>query len=169
MKRLDETLLDGTIETMVRAIQSANRIGVFDDNLFKQLSSTFVQAVSASLKMEMHKLPKDKQSTFKRFADELIKPVKRASDMGSFLKALSTIGIAKQNIIKRLQTEMLVENRFARFFDGLNKQLQKSKTAAQDWISDNRDRLIKTIQDFLTQWVDELISSVSHSLQKKGV
>ena len=162
--KLDETIFDGTIEMMINAMHTAWRVGVFDDQLFKQMSSTFVQAVNASLKMEIHKLPKERQAAFKSFADELIKPVKRANNMGSFLDALKTVGIAKQNIVKRLQVEMLSENRFRKFFSGVNKQLRKSG----DWIADNKNKFIKVVLDFLEEWITEIISYISHSLQKKG-
>ena len=164
MQRIDESIFDGTIEMMIYAMHTAWQLRVFDDQLFRQLSSTFVQAVNASLKMEMYKLPKESQSIFKGFADELVKPVKRANDMGSFLKALETIGVAKQNIVKRLQTEMLSENRFRKFFDGVVKQLRKSG----DWITDNKNKFQRVVTDFLEEWISELMSSIAQSLQKKG-
>ena len=164
MHRIDETIFDGTLEMMIGALLTATRLDIFDDRLFKQLSSTFVQAVNASLKMEMHKLPKEKQSTFKGFAGELIKPVKQAGDMDSFIKALKTIGIAKQNIVKRLQTEILSESKFRKFFDGVVKQLRKSG----DWIADNKEKFVKVCIDFLEEWIIELMSSIAQSLQKKG-
>ena len=157
--RIDETLLDGTLKSMVHAMRSANNIGVIDDKLYKTLTDTFVRAVKASLKMEMHKLPEDKRDEFEKFANGLVKYVKKANDLDSFLSALSSVSIAKQNIVRRLS-----ESRFSRFFDGL----VKSKDKAMEWIADNKQKFIKMIKEFLTEWITEILISTSSKLQKKG-
>lgn len=144
---------------MVHAIRSANNIGVIDDKLYKTLTDTFVRAVKASLKMEMHNLPEDKRDEFERFANGLVKHVKKANDLESFVNALSMVSIAKQNIVRRLS-----ESRFTKFFD----ELMRSKDKAMEWIADNKQKFIKMIKKFLTEWITEILSSISSKLQKKG-
>lgn len=168
MVRVDETITDGTIDSLLNATRIAWQLGVFDDEFFKYIVGDFIKGIRSSLKYELYDIPKENHNTFLRYADILIKPIEASKDMQSFMSAVTKVVTAKNNIVKRLrmtETYIVESSKFKSAFDGFKRVVSSSNGKLDDWWIRNKDKILKLIVEYLIKYIIGVLSIVKPKLK----
>lgn len=155
---INESTTDGTIESLIDATKIATKMGVFTDDLLKEVKQNFISGARASLKTEKSKLPSDKRNEYQKLMDSLIDPLEKANSMSKFIKALQIISVTKNNILDRLGVdESLVESKILTWFKDAKKQ-------SADWWKENIAMIIEKISKVLLSLINNISDKIVQNL-----
>lgn len=158
-----ESTTDGTIESLIDVTKFSMRMGIFDDDLLRDVVDDFVRGVEGSLKGQTNKLTNQQKKEFDGYVEAMMNPLRKSKNMNQFLGALSSIAIAKNNILKRMEmTESLDESVIINW-------LRKAKNATADWWDKNKYAIVSTIVEVLVQIVIEVLFAVLNGMLKSDI
>lgn len=159
-----ESTTDGTIESLLSTITVAYQLGVFTDTLFNDMKFTFTQTISNVLRSEIKKIPKDAHSEYLKYANALKSPIESATDMKSFIKALSMVVAAKKNIIKRLSIpENHIQENISSTLNSLKSSIKKLGDDASEWVISNKKKIIGLVVSILTTYIISFLDYIFSS------
>lgn len=157
---LNEATTDGSIESLIDASKIAVKMNIFDDNLFREMKDNMLLGVIGSLKGEVDRLPADKRSEFKKYADALMKPLEKAKNLSQFINSLTLVAAAKNNIIKRYSLDEVFNESV------VIDKLKNIKNKAVSWWNENREDILIMILEVLAQIIVEVLFGIIKALLK---
>ena len=157
---VNESTTDGSIEALIQVAKISMNMGVFNDELLKNVQSNLTLGVQGALKGQTLKLPIDKRSEFNGYVDSLMKPLEAAKTMEQFFNAMMKVAIIKDSIFARLSIdEQLNESKVLDL-------LKKAKNATVTWWNEHGLDILIFIGELLAQIIVEILFGILRGLLK---
>lgn len=157
---LNESTTDGSVEALIEVTKLSMKMGIFNDEILRDVQDNFVGGVEGSLKGELRKIPSDKKAEFNGYMEALMGPLRKAKTMAQFLSALASVSAAKNNILARMAVEApMNESKIVNWLKDAYKQ-------SSEWWQRNKSEIITTIIELLVQIVIEILFAVLRALLK---
>lgn len=161
---LNESTTDGSIESLLQVTRIATRMGVFDDEMIRDVKHDFIAGISGILKFDLSKVPSDKKKEFKNVVSMIIKLMQQTTDMNSFVKTLTQITHIKTALFRKYGiSENLNESKtgkYKKIFKNLSHKLTTLKTNVDDWWNSNKQDIKDNIVNFLHLFVGAILKNL---------
>ena len=152
---INESTTDGSLDSLIDVTRIAINMGVFNDKLFTSMKETMITGIKGSIKTERKKVQKENLTQFIKLTDSLLQPLQEATTINSFLNSLIQISEAKDNIIKRLKiNEIINESKIINYF-------RKIKNKTKNWWQNNISEIKKKMETVLISFLSKLIQNVT--------
>ena len=160
---INESTTDGTIESLIDVTKISMQMGIFDDEILSDVKDNFIRGIEGALKGQTNKLDQQQKREFKAYSDALMGPLKKAKTMDQFVRAMSSIAAAKDNILNRMELANSLDE--SKIIDWI----KKAKTSTVEWWQENKGKILLSIIELLTQGIVNILFGVISGLLKTKI